>query len=451
MKFKPSPVPGAVARLFLLSAAVLCAGAVEAAVPSAPLAISNKVTLDTGNSIAFTSPAAAVGPDHNIHIVAEGMNPGLGLDTCRNNGHECNLYYLLVSPSGKVLIRASRINASDPAQHGRPQIAVTSTGKAVITWGGSNELTRYAVVDPGKQGALNGSSLNPQALVTPETEIGTNAEGHQALVLDSKNIAYVLRNTGTSNSDGPLTFLKFDPATGTVLHAESGLGTTSSHGRTFPTLALDAKGNLHVVYAAADISSGKPAAYMMLDPNGNVLIGQTQLYNSIPGLHPHVQRQHMAVMVDSSGIVNIVYGDKRNTPDANDFCNNCATGGTSVYTRLDPSKVPHDGNPSTAAALRVGKEVEIPGFWYGRAFMGGDKLIHLIAGLGKTGSFAHVAFDPRYGAIALKPVIHTGSTMNGLEYGPKYIAGTGNEVVWTESVLDGTTLRIVMAPISSFY
>src|SRR3954468_12959825 len=78
MKFKP--LAGSIAGLSLICGAVAFAGAVEAAVPSAPLSIVNKAILDSGSTIAFTSPAAAVGPDHNVHIVAEGMNPGLGLD-----------------------------------------------------------------------------------------------------------------------------------------------------------------------------------------------------------------------------------------------------------------------------------------------------------------------------------------------------------------------------------
>lgn len=447
MKSQPSPLSGALARLCLISAALLFAGGANAAVP-----IASKVVLDKGDQIAFTYPAAAVDSKGNIHIVAAGSPTGQ-LDVCRDR---CNIYYLLVNQSGSVLIKATQINVSGADNHGHPQIGVTPTGKAVITWGGGSsssggEFTRYAMVDPSLQGSLNGSALKPAALVVPETTIGTSAHGHHTLLVDKNGIAYVLRNQAARSSTSPLTFLKFNPATGAVLHAEAAIGTPNSYGRAFPSATLDSQGNIHVVYAAIDVDGDAPAAYMMLDNDGNILIAPTQLYDKVPGFHPHVQRQHLAVMVDAANKVNVVYGDKRNTPDENNWCNVCASGGTSVYTRLDPSKVPHNGGASTVGALRIGPDQEIPGFWYGRAFLGGDNLVHLIAGVGKTGSLAHVAFSPSNGTIAKQPTVHTGATLNGMDYGPKFVAGAQNKVIWAESVPDGTTLRLVMAPIASFY
>ncbi|HZP10978.1 MAG TPA: hypothetical protein VFB36_01010 [Nevskiaceae bacterium] len=456
MSATPSPIAGFAARLSLLFLA-LVAGAAQA---TAPVAIANKAILDTGATVALSAPAIAVDPSHNVHITALGSAPG-SLDTCKSGGHLCNVYYLLVSQAGKVLIKPSQINSSSPGKHGHPQIALTSTGKAVITWGagrsgccdGPSEFLRYALVDPSKQGTLNGSALKPAALAVPETEVG-NAEGSKhALVLDSKNIAYVVRSAVGRRGTDPLRFLKFDPATGNVLHAESDIASTGALGANSPSIALDSKGNLHVVYGAADLGDDSPAGYTMLDSDGNVLIGTTQLDDAVPGIHPHVQKQHLALIIGANDIVNIVYGDKRNTPDAGHYNDNRvgATGGTTIYTRLDPSKAIHNGNPSNMATLRVGSDIEIPGFWYGRAFMAGDKFIHVIGGVGKTGSLAHVAFDPKNGTIILQPVIHTGATLNGVDYGPKFVAGAQNEVVWSESVPNGTTLRLVMAPINSFY
>ena len=442
------------AHLFL-AAAALFAAAAPAATPSAPQTITSKVVLDSGSVVSLSAPAAAVGPDHNIHIVAYGSPSGSTVDRCKIGGHACNIYYLLVSPSGTRLISTTKINNSGAGIHGHPAVAVTSTGQAVIVWGGKNETLRYALVDPSKQGSLDGSALKPVALVKQETAVGNSTGGKFAFVLDPKNIAYVVKLDGTG-SEQPLDFLKFNPATGDVLQPEAHIGSDMAQDLNFPSMAIDSKGNLHVVYGAVDLDEhGAPAGYTMLDPNGNILIGTTQLFNS--ELHPHVQKQHLMVAVDSNDMVHVVYGDKRNTPDANtsltsdNFCHVCATGGTSVYTRLDPTKVPHNSEPADITKLRVGSELEIPGFWYGRAFMGGDKLIHLIAGVGKTGSMAHVAFDPRYGAIALNPVIHTGTTLNGSDYGPKFVAGAGNQVVWAESPPDGRTLRLVMAPVSAFY
>ncbi len=443
MKAKPSLVSGSVARLCLISAALLFAGAANAAVP-----IANKVVLDNGNTVALSTPAAAVDSKGNVHIVTTGNAPGQ-LDTCRS--HSCNVYYELVSQSGTVLIRASQINSSGAGKHGHPRIAVTSNNKAVITWAGSGEKLRYAVVDPGQQGSLNGNVLQPAALVTPETIVGTTTgTGKHALVLNKNDIAYVLEAHSTS-STAPLDFVAFNPITGAVVHPQFSIPGVTTTRDTFPAMALDSAGNLHVVYGATNLDSDDPAGYLMLDGDGNKLIGSTQLFNSVPGQHPHVQKQHLFVAVDAGNIVHIVYGDKRNTPDAINWCNVCASGGTSVYVRLDPSKVPHNGAAANIATLRVGPEFEIPGFWYGRAFMGGDNLIHLIAGVGKTGSLAHIAFDPRTGGVAKQPVVHTGSTLNGADYGPKTIWGAGSHVVWAESVPDGSTFHLVMAPIASFY
>lgn len=442
---KPSSVAGSAARSLLLSAALVFASAAQAT--TNPVPIAGKIVLDAGNTIAFTAPEAAVDSNGNIHIASAGSEPGQ-LDACKD--HDCNIYYTLVSPSGAVLIRASRLNVSDAGVHGHPHIAVTSKNQAVVTWGGANEILRYALVDPSKQGSLNGNALQPAAIAVAETVVGNDAGEKHAMVLDKKNIAYVVRHHGT-DGNGSLDFLKFDPATGEILHPQAAIPGTTDRELAFPSMALDSKGNLHVLYSAIDLDSDAPAGYLMLDANGNKLIGTTQLFNSVPNQHPHVQKQHLFVSVGPNDILSIVYGDKRNTPDAVNWCNVCASGGTSVFVRLDPSKVSHNGNPANIAALRVGREIEVPGFWYGRAFFGGDNLIHLVAGLGKTGSLAHIAFSPSAGGIALQPKIHTGSTLNGADFGPKFVAGAKNMVVWAESVPDGSTLRLVMAPVKSLY
>ncbi len=454
MSATPSPIAGSFVRLFLVSAVLLFAGAAQA---TAPVPIANKVVLDNGATVALNTPVAAYDSQLRIHIAALGSSPG-SLDTCRSGGvHSCDVYYLLVDKTGQVLIKPSKINSSAAGGHGHPQIAVTTDRKAVITWGrggGSSEKIRYAMVDPSKQGTLNGSTLNPAALVMPETQVGNSSGGKHALALDGKNIAYVIRNGGTCRScNGQLRFIKFNPASGAILHAESSIGSTLAKGANVPAMALDFAGNMHIVYGAADIANdGAPAGYTMVDGNGNVLIGTTQLDDAVPGAHPHVQKQHLALMVDANGYVNIVYGDKRNTPDDGHYCNVCATGGTSIYTRLDPRKAPHNGNASNMATLRAaGPDVEIPGFWYGRAFMSADKFIHLIAAVGKTGSVAHVGFDPSNGQLVQQPVIHTGINVQGVDYGPKFVTGVLDKVVWAESPPGGATLQLMMAPIASFY
>jgi len=449
MSATPSPIAGFAARLFLIPLAVLFAGAAQA---TAPVPIANRVVLDNGDTIALNTPTAAYDTSLNIHIVALGEAPGV-LDRCKSSGHLCDVYYMLVSKSGTVLIKPTKINTSAPGAQGHPQIAVTTNNKAVIVWGKKGTPLRYAMVDPSKQGTLNGAALKPAALVKPDTVIGTVSGGKYAMALDGKNIAYVVRNEATCRScTGPLDFMKFNPATGALLQPDTPIGSTNSKGANFPAMAIDFAGNLHVVYGAVDIDGDSPAGYTMLDNGGHVLIATTQLDDAVPGAHPHVQKQHLAVMVDANGYVNIVYGDKRNTPDDLNWCNICASGGTSIYTRLDPRKAPRNGSASNMATLRAaGPDVEIPGFWYGRAFMSADKFIHLIAGVGKTGSVAHVGFDPKYGVIVQQPVIHTGINVQGVDYGPKFVTGVLDKVLWAESTTDGTTMRLVMAPIASFY
>src|SRR5581483_3627612 len=191
---KPSSVACSAARSVLLSAALVFASAAQA---TNPVPIAGKIVLDSGATIAFSAPAAAVDSNNNIHIVATGSAPGQ-LDSCKD--HDCNIYYTLVSSTGKVLIRASQLNQSAAGTHGHPQIAVMTNNKAVVTWGGSGETLRYAVIDPSKQGTLNGNVLQPAAFEWTETVVGNDNGEKHALALDKKNIAYVVRHHGTNST-----------------------------------------------------------------------------------------------------------------------------------------------------------------------------------------------------------------------------------------------------------
>jgi hypothetical protein len=145
----------------------------------------------------------------------------------------------------------------------------------------------------------------------------------------------------------------------------------------------------------------------------------------------------------------VVYGDKRNTLPFNNW-NEYKSGGTAFYTRLDPSADDQSGDAADLAAITVGTEDVIGGYWYGQAFRKGST-VHFLTGAGMSGSGNLVHVDIKGGAVGSPRVIEANN--GGYSIGKRYIYGAGNHVVWAEEIysptLTGFTTQLVRASTSA--
>lgn len=419
-------------HLVLACLVILFSGAAQAATVG-------RTILNSGATLALYNPVAATDAQGNIHLALQGMDA-----TAPSTGVE-DIYYMMLSGGGTVLIGASKINTDANGSHGRPRIAVTSDNKVVIVWAGGGKAVTIAEIDPALDTSKDGGALAPAAIVRAATAVGTNtSSGHYAMVLDHNNIAHIVMNRSST-----LYYIGVNPATAVVVNPEVSLAQSVGSRRVDPGLGVDSANKLHVVFASSTLNGDAPAAYMMLSNTGTVLIAPTALYDATV-LHPHAA--HFSLFLDSGDIVHVVYGDKRNTLDADNWCNtDCSQGGTMVYTRLDPSNDPQDGTASDMATLRVGEEAELNNNWYTRAFLRGSTL-HLFGG-------SHSGGDILYSSIGLGGSKASGTRLIDANvatpgWSRKYVAMGGSKVFWGEAVfsptLVGGTTQLVMASLGSF-
>jgi hypothetical protein len=412
----------------LLAAGFLLSGVAQAADVS-------RTVLDDGTVVALFNPSAATDSDGRIHIVANGMDPA-----SPGSGSE-DIYYMLVSAGGNVLIEPTALTTDGPTSHGRPQVAINSTDQAVVIFGGGGYAMTYFLVDASLDTTLDGGPLDPAAVVEGPTAVGAQtSQGHYAFALDSADIAHVVAHRSST-----LYYLAFDPSDGSNFNAETGIGSIGSR-RPDPAIAIDSAGNVHIVDGSCAAGGDCPPAYKMLDNQGALVIDWTQLYDAST-LGPH--GAHFSAFTDGDDRVHIVYGDKRNTIDNASWCNSgCSLGGTMIYTVLDPNL---DLTPTTIADIRVGNEVELGNIWYGKAFRHGDK-VRVYSSSKSGGNMVHTSIGLR-GSNPSTPRLIEGNLQH-VGWSRAYVASTGSKVIWSEGMFvptpAGATHRLVMASASSF-
>jgi hypothetical protein len=395
----------------------------------------SRTVLDDGSTVALFNPSAATDSDGRIHIVAQGMDPA-----APSTGSE-DVYYMLVSAGGNVLIEPTALTTDGPTNHGRPHVVVNGTDQAIVTFhGGGNALT-FFLVDPSLDTTLDGGPLDAAAVVDGPTTVGTQTStGHDSIAIDGNGMVHSVKHVS-----GNTWYLSFNPATGAIVNAETDIGNPGSR-RPAPGLAIDTQNRVHIVDGECSVGSDCPAAYKLLGANGAVLIDWVQIYDESV-LEPHAAM--FSLITDSSDRAHIVYGDKRNTIDNASWCNSgCGLGGTMFYTVVDPDL---DLTPTTIADIRVGDEVEIGNEWYTRAFRDGDR-IRMYSSAKSGGNIVHTSIAMRGSSPSNPRLIE--ANLQHVGWSQPYVASTGNKVIWSEGMFVptpvGATHRLVMASASSF-
>ena len=413
---------------------VMAAAAAFVFAGAAPAATVTRVVLNDGGSIALYNPAVAVDTAGNLHIAAVGTDSAV-LDKDLNE-----LYYIRVSPSGTILTPLTQVNDADTSAEGRPRIVATSGNKAVIVWRSySSEAVRAALINP---------ALAPASVVEiGETAVGTVTSnvGHMAAAIDSSDRVHVIVNHGGTN----MTHMRFAAAdldstdvTNGVAEHDIGRGVYQTYREL--GLAADPSGNLHIAYQ--DSSDSAPA-YMMLDNDGAVLIDETLLFER-DGANP--EGSHSSIAADASGVY-IVYADRRENIYYQ-ISDGSYQGGTTFFSRIDPSLAAQDGSAGDIDVLRVGSEVRLGGFWYSKSFLGSDGRIHVLAGVGQKGNGDLAYASVSRSGDSPKSTLITASN-GGLQFYRHFPVGAGSAAVWAETVysptLTGLTMQLVMASVSA--
>ena len=408
--------------------AIFAVAVLISAAPALAANISKKI-LDDGSALALSNPAVAEDSNGRIHIVAQGW-------TVANLGGVNELYYMMVEKDGDVRIAATPINTTDASTEGRPDIVVLSNDKVVVVWAKSGEAVRYVLINPALDDQNGNAAVPATILERTETAIGVDTNrGHLSAAVDSADIVHVVKASSS------LRYNSFNPATNAVVTADVAID-ASTEDRTQPGIGIDSNDDVHIAYCSntVGVNGNCPATYMMLNgANGAVLIGSTQLYETV-----EAKAAHFSLAVDSNDRVHITYGDKRNNVDADSWCNECQQGGTAIYTKLDPSDDDQSGDAATLANIQFYEE-EMGNLWYARGFFSGGAM-RLIGANGKGGALTYIGSPG-----GLKTF---NANIGGNGWSRHYVDSVGGKVFWAEGVysptLAGGTLQLVMANLSSF-
>jgi len=413
--------------------------AVETAVGLDP-AVANSAlwVLDDGTGTqTFFNPSVAVDSEGRLHIAA------LSLDTATiSNDNLREIYYMLVAADGEVLIAPTQVNTPDAVGESFPHIDVTSDDRAIIVWAGRNGPVSMVTIDPAGDD-LNGDAAVPADILDlTETAIGVNTSGGGiAAHVNSRDEVVVVSNKGNV-----LRVLIADAA-GVIVVAETTIG--SAENDHLPRFDFDSNDNVHVIFQdQADAGADGSASYMMLNgTTGAVMIDATSIYDE-RALTP--RSSHFGLHVDADDIVHVVFGDKRNTIDADEDCHQCFQSGQLFYTQLDPSlddqngdKATEGGTNATGISIKLMDDVFLADGWYSVAFVDSNDLFIVLPGsAGKAGQSA-MAVDLEGNIVAPLRVMksHRASAM----WRWKLASISGEWAVWADNVATATggTYRLI--------
>lgn len=373
--------------------------------------------------------------DGNYHIVYRMGDADTEFDSGMTGA---NVGYMMVAANGDVLIDETELSTDDTQTTASVDLEVTSDGKVWVVYiKKSDKDIRFVKLDP---------SLAPQdgtatTLATIEDVAETVLVGdfdHAFVELDANDDLHIWEQDGD--------YTKRDGTDGSEIVAiNTPFNNVTKNGHGTNPIALDSDGNVHLIFQ--DCTQGTcPVSYAMLDgSDGSVLIDQTEIATprSLSGDEaPH--GVHYNVMVDSKDMVSLVWVDKRNTPIWDNYCETCASGGTAVYAKLDPSLDDQDGSAADIAAIKVVDDVELGPYKYVQAFMDKNNKIHVFHG--PRGGMSYLRVNTSGGFTASTVLTSNAVGLNGWnKHYPAALADNGM-LFWpaVDNSEDGVGTKIVM-------
>jgi hypothetical protein len=236
-----------------------------------------RVTTDPGSSM---SQAIAVDKNNNVHITWSDFRDG-----------DREIYYTKLDNNGNTLVDDTRLT-TDSAWSSSPAIAVDTNNNVHITWfderDGNPEIY-YMKLDN------NGNTLVDDTRLTNSADSWT-----PAIAVDTNNNVHI---TWQEDRDGnrEIYYTKLSN-TGNTLVDDTRL-TTAFASSWYPAIAVDMNNNVHITWC--DKKDGNPEIYYTkLDNNGNTLVDDTSLTNSVNSWNP-------VIAVDMNNNVHITWCDER--------------------------------------------------------------------------------------------------------------------------------------------
>jgi hypothetical protein len=378
----------------------------------------DRIVLNDGTALAFRNPQATVDSSGNVHIVAQGQPNDF------SSGDD--VYYFRRSSSGSAMTAQFAVTTGGIGA-GRPQVVATSNGRAVVAWKENSDIVAV-LIDP----ANGGSIVDGPDIVADNPGGGTAGHFSMAIAEDDDVHIIVYNDSGTYHAR--------IAAANLAIEVPAHLIGTSYWRGVQSAVAVDSAGNVHVVF----VPSSQAPSYTMLNAAGDTQIDDTLL-------NPDgVEGNYFAIAADDTDEVRIAYGDRRFTFSPTE--DQGSEGGSMFQVAIDPTA--HTGGVGAAGdidELRLGDDLLIGNFWYGRAFVGSDGEFRAVAGSGGRGSGNLNFYRVSGNSVATGNVV---ANNQALQYYRKHGAGAGNLVIWSEGIyvptLSGVSTQLVAARTSAF-
>jgi len=307
----------------------------------------------TNDGQAAGMPDAGVDSNGNVHLVWAQAPAGSG-------SGNWEIYYKMLAPDGvATLIDSTKISDADAAVSARPSIAVDSGGRVIVVWNdkrlGSGGEVFFVRVEPGLDNQ-DGSAADPLVIVTvTETLLSTDDvihSTHPRIAVDAAGDLHIVWYE-YSNGGKEIVYTKRDPD-GIAIVANTVLHTASYTWRAEPDIAVGADGKVHIVWSTSEgiiTQTGQDAEvfYTLLDNGGNVLIAPTQI-----SIDDDITLSRKAtVSLAPNGKVNVVWQEGL-------YCCSATTPRHFVLARLDPSLDNQDGSAADPAVIKVLGDTVLP-------------------------------------------------------------------------------------------
>jgi len=341
------------------------------------------------------------------------------------------VFYRMLDANGNVLIDTTRIDdgaTGGPAAF--PSIAIDAVAQVYVVWqsGASPEI--YFMRIAPMLDDRDGSAADPAVIKVAGDLLISGAGGdnavHPRIAIDANTRLHVVWENECA---GSVQYAALD-SDGVLLNGPVSLGGTGScHDQ--PDVALDADGNVHVVFANAGGTVAEEIWYAMLDGSTGAILIDATLLSADDGL------------LAGSATISVNRFDGRVFVVAKE---ETGTGGNGseviVMSVLDPALDDQDGSAGDVGVMRIDRQQLALGNglfrWQVFARIGSDRRVHILytdvdentcAAGPYTVNHAHVIYD---GRILVQEIVSDTATALACSVQAR-LAANGNRLVWSDS------------------
>ncbi|MDB9822916.1 hypothetical protein OAC89_04370 [Deltaproteobacteria bacterium] len=315
---------------------------------AAMLANAVPVNGEGNGEIVFDQPDVAIDSKGNVHMV---YYAGI------HHWEYREIWYTMLDNAGNVLIDDTEITFTE-GKSKHPTIVIDSNDMVHIAWSESLDPEEegcpygtifYTKLDPSLDNQ-DGSEADPEAItvveVKPLTELTDPMDCmgnpiHPRMAIDSNDNIHIVAEM--SWEYGQVYYMKIDD-NGNVLIDAGVVRETEWNWQGRPNVAVDSNNDVHIVWGEY-LERTWDVFYAMLDGNATDLEDIILIDATMISLDDFYSSKRPSIVVDSEGMVHIIWQDKRAQDDE---------GTTEIYyTKVDPSADDQDSSPADEEAITV--------------------------------------------------------------------------------------------------